>query len=192
MPSVRDEEVLISIDIEASGPSPGTGSLISLGACLVEQPEEGFYVELRPQPGLPWSEAAERIHGLSRDHLERNGVDPKAAMQAFVEWLERVRGGRRPIFTAFNALFDWMFITDYLHRYVGANPFGISGLDQKAYYMAKHGVTTWAETSKDAVRKTYPTALPHTHHALDDAREQAELMRQLLDPGAPGVTERAD
>jgi len=31
-------EVLVSVDVETSGPTPGTGSLIALGACLVVAP----------------------------------------------------------------------------------------------------------------------------------------------------------
>ena len=50
------------------------------------------------------------------------------------------------MFVALNAPFDWMFINDYFHRYLGANPFGHSALDIKAYYMGLSGVT-WSETS---------------------------------------------
>jgi DNA polymerase III epsilon subunit-like protein len=180
MPTVPTGEALISVDIEASGPSPGTGSLVSLGACLVDRPDESFYVELLPIPGLRWDEAAERVHGLSRERLAASGVEPPAAMRAFASWIEQVREGRRPVFVAFNAAFDWMFVADYFQRFLGSNPFGISALDQKAYFMAKHGVAAWSGTTKVAVRRRYPTSLPHTHHALDDAREQAELMQQLL------------
>ena len=188
MPPASREEALVSVDIEASGPSPSTGSLLAIGACLVDDPETGFYVELRPIPGSRWDEAAERIHGLSRDHLQETGVEPAEAMHAFAEWLERVTEGRVPIFVAFNAPFDWMFVADYFHRFLGRNPFGISGLDQKAYFMAKHGVRRWSETTKRAVRRRYPTAMPHSHHALEDAREQAELMRELLGHAASTET----
>lgn len=180
MPSASREESLVSVDIEASGPSPSTGSLVAIGACLVDDPATGFYVELKPVPGAPWNEAAERVHGLSRAHLDANGVDPIEAMRAFAAWLERVADGRVPVFVAFNATFDWMFVADAFQRLLGRNPFGVSGLDQKAYFMGKHGVRRWSETTKLAVRQRYPTAMPHTHHALEDAREQAELMRQLL------------
>jgi len=181
MPPGPDEEVLFSVDVEASGASPTVASLLSIGACLVHEPDEAFYVELRPIAGLTWSEAAERVHGLSRTHLDAAGAEPADAMRSFADWVDRVARGRRPIFTAFNAVFDWMFVADYLHRFIGTNPFGISGLDLKAYYMARHGVAAWAQTGRDAVRRRYPTELQHTHHALDDAREQAELARRLLD-----------
>ncbi len=35
------DEVLISVDVETSGPTPGTGSLIAIGACPVFDPDRG-------------------------------------------------------------------------------------------------------------------------------------------------------
>ena len=171
-------EDLVSVDIEASGPSPSTGSLISIGACLVNDPQLGFYVEIQPMPGLPWSAAAERVHGLSQKHLATQGQPPGDAMQAFAQWLsENCRN--RPIFAGFNAPFDWMFVADAFWRELDRNPFGISGMDMKSYALGKLQLASWGETNKRDLRKRFPTDLIHTHNALDDAREQAQLMRAL-------------
>ncbi|MCY0938621.1 hypothetical protein [Streptomyces sp. H34-S4] len=61
-------------------------------------------------------------------------------------------------------------------RFGGDSPFGHSGcLDMKTLYAAKARVPLRA-----AVKGRMPRELlsrrPHTHHALDDAVEQAELM----------------
>jgi ribonuclease T len=176
------KELWISIDVETSGPTPGTGSLLAIGACLVDRPEIAFVVDLKPIPGLPWSDEAERIHGLSRTYLERAGLEPAAAMSDFVGWVDEQAGAARPVFVAFNATFDWMWVADYAWRFVGRNPFGISGLDIKALYLGRHfaDVRRWAETTSDDVRRRYPIDLPHTHGALDDAREQAAMCRAIL------------
>ena len=188
MPQPLREEVLVSVDVEASGPAPSTSSLLAIGACLVDDPDQGFYVELRPVPGARWDDAAERIHGLTREHLLEAGLEPAAALQAFADWIERVRGGGTAVFVGFNAPFDWMFVADAFHRHLGHNPFGISGLDEKAYFMGKHGVERWSDTTKVAVRRRYPTEMSHTHNALEDAREQAELMRDLRQPRSTPAT----
>lgn len=171
---------MVSVDVEASGPSPGTGSLIAVGACLVEEPSVGLYLELRPIPGLPWNDDAERIHRLSRDHLAAHGADPAAGMSQFAAWLDSVAGDRQPVLVGFNATFDWMFVADYFHRFVGRNPFGISGLDLKAYYMGWRRVARWSDTRREIVNRQLQRDTLHSHHALEDAREQAELMRRLL------------
>ena len=173
------DEVFVSVDIEASGASPSTGSLLALGACLVEDPSIGFYVELRPLEGLPWSDDAERVHGLALDRLRSTGIEPSAAVEQFAAWLAEVAAGRRPVFVGFNATFDWMFVADYFHRFLGSNPFGISGLDIKAYYMGRHRVDRWADTNRIAVAQQYGADPTHTHNALDDAREQAQLFRRI-------------
>ncbi|MBI4066563.1 3'-5' exonuclease, partial [Candidatus Gottesmanbacteria bacterium] len=110
---------------------------------------------------------------------EQTGEAPAAAMARFEQWILQVSDGGRPVFVAFNATFDWMFVHWYFVTYLGRDPFGVSGLDIKAYVMGKHRLA-WGETVKKNVKKLYPTILPHTHNALDDAREQAELFRQML------------
>jgi hypothetical protein len=61
----------------------------------------------------------------------------------------------------------------------------MSALDLKALYLGRHlrDVRTWAETSSENVRARYPVDLPHTHGALDDAREQAAICRLILEEG---------
>jgi DNA polymerase III epsilon subunit-like protein len=180
MPRMLTPEALVSVDVEASGPSPATGSLLSIGACLVDEPSEGVYLELKPLTDRPWLADSEAIHGLSRAHLEEEGLDPAEALGRLESWLDRACAGRQPVFVGFNAPFDWMFVADYFWRYLGRNPFGISALDLKSYYMARAGVATWEETRKVHVNARLGLDADHNHHALDDAREQAELARMLL------------
>jgi len=86
----------------------------------------------------------------------------------------------RPVFVGFNAPFDWMFVADYFYRYIGRNPFGISALDLKSFYMGRSGVSTWVETRRVHVDERLGLQPDHTHHALEDARGQAALARVLL------------
>jgi ribonuclease T len=181
-------ETWISVDVETSGPTPAHGSLLAVGACLVDDPGEGVELILAPDPALPWSEAAEAIHGLSRERLAREGLPPAEAMALLAGWLERVvPPGSRPVFVGFNAPFDWMFVADAMWRHLGRNPFGISALDLKALFLGRHLDATgrWAETTKDHVKRRYGMAMPHTHGALDDAREQAAICRAIRDGAGP-------
>jgi DNA polymerase III epsilon subunit-like protein len=180
-------ETWISVDVETSGPTPASGSLLAIGACLVDSPEEGIELLLRPDPGLPWREDAEAVHHLSRDRLAREGLEPGRAMELLAEWVERhVPPGGRPVFVAFNAPFDWMFVADYFWRFLGHNPFGISALDLKAYYMSRADVAEWEHTHRQNVDAYLGMAPNHNHHALDDARGQALLAQRLLSRPATG------
>ena len=58
----------MSVDIETAGPTPATYSILSIGACLVDDPETTFYVELKPERMAFEAEAVEVSH-LSLDAL---------------------------------------------------------------------------------------------------------------------------
>lgn len=173
-------EALVSVDVEASGPSPSTGSLLSIGACLVDDPEVGLYLELKPDPDLPWSADAERVHRLDRRRLESEGLEPAEAMTRLADWLATACAGRQPVFVGFNAPFDWMFVADCFWRHLGRNPFGISALDLKSYFMGREAIARWQETRRIYVDRRYGLEADHNHNALDDARGQARLARVLL------------
>ncbi len=178
-----EQETWISVDVETSGPTPSTGSLIAIGACLVDRPEVAVELLLRPDPSLPWSEEAAAVHGLDPAMLELAGQDPAAATAAFDAWVASVvPAGSRPVFVALNAPFDWMFVADAAWRHLGRNPFGVSALDIKALYLGAHldTVRSWGETTRLRMLGRHPVDLPHTHRPLDDAREQAALCRAIL------------
>jgi DNA polymerase III epsilon subunit-like protein len=177
---VTDDEVLFSVDIEASGPTPSTGSLIALGACLIDDDAQTFYRLIKPLRGLPWSADAERVHQLPRRRVEMDGLDPDIAMAAFADWVDGLADGRQPVFVGWNAGFDWMFVADYLERFVGRNPFGYAPLDMKAYVMGQHQLPRWADTRRAALDGLYGPAQPLAHQALDDARQQAAFFREVL------------
>lgn len=171
--------VYVSVDVETSGPSPSRYALLAIGACLVDDPEQAFYVELRPDADGA-DESAMKVSGLSLERLAAEGTDPAEAMRRFADWLAgAVPAGHRPLLVGFNAPFDWMFVADYFHRYLGRNPFGHTALDIKAYYAGLTGAP-WGETGMRVVGERYLHRRELTHNALADARDQAELFRAIL------------
>ncbi|GGQ21594.1 hypothetical protein GCM10010215_52840 [Streptomyces virginiae] len=180
----------ISVDIEADGPIPGPYSMISFGAAVAGRQEgdaytaadpqrRTFYRELRPISDAYVPEAL-AVSGLDRDRLVREGADPAAAMAEFRAWVRKVSGDAQPVMCGYPASFDWTFLYWYLMRFGGDSPFGHSGcLDMKTLYATKARVPLRA-----AVKGRMPRELlsrrRHTHHALDDAIEQAELMSNLM------------
>ncbi len=172
-------EVFVSVDVEAAGPIPGLYSLLSIGACLVDDPDESFYVELQPISRNAAPRALE-ISGLSLEQLAESGTPPEQAMTAFAAWIEQsVAPSARPVFVAFNAAFDWAFINHYFHETIGRNPFGHAALDIKAYYMGQTGVR-WDKTGMRHVGARYGESFSLTHHALRDAQDQARIFARLL------------
>ena len=176
----RPKEILISVDVETAGPYPGRYSLLSIGACVVSDPSLTFYVELQPLSPDAVPEAL-AITGLSLETLAEEGLPPVEAMLSFAGWLETVaRGDQRLVFVGFNAPFDWMFVNDYFHRFLGYNPFGHNALDIKSFYAGRTGAL-WAETSLKHVAARYGGDPSLSHNALADAIDQASLMAAMLE-----------
>lgn len=173
------EEVFICVDVETAGPVPSRYAMLSIGACLVYDIGNNFYIELKPDKTEVDPEAL-AISGLDMDELLRSGAEPAAAMRAFADWIAGVAPApSKPLFVAFNAPFDWMFINDYFHRYLDRNPFGHSALDIKAYFMGQMGVN-WADTSMQRISSFFLEERRLTHNALRDAQDQAEIFLKIL------------
>jgi len=172
-------ETYISVDVESAGPNPSQYSLLAIGASSVYFPDLNFYIELKPVNLLFRPEAQESC-GFSLEKLSVEGVDPADAMQRFETWLHEVLpAGQSPVFVGFNAPFDWMFVNDYFHRFLGHNPFGHAAIDIKSYYMGMAKVP-WAETTMQFLGRRYLNQPALIHHALRDALDQGEIFRKLL------------
>lgn len=169
-------EQYISVDIESSGPIPGEYSLLTIGACVVEDDSKTFHAQLKPLNRNAVPEAME-VTGLSLETLEREGLEPAAAMKTFADWLNaNVPKGAKAIFVGLNAPFDWSFVNYYFIKFCGQNPFGFSALDIKALYMGATGCT-WNQTGSSQMAKRLHPQRKGTHDALEDALYQAELFR---------------
>lgn len=180
---VRPER-FISVDVETAGPTPGDYAMLSIGACPIDDPDRGFYVELKPDREAV-VESALKVSGLSMSTLAVEGTDPAEAMREFAQWVRDVVPPQthRPVFVGFNAVFDWMFVNEYFVRYDVENPFGHGGLDIKSYYVGMMG-STWEQTSMKHLSPKYLAGRPLSHNALGDARDQAELFRRISEDAA--------
>ena len=179
-----DLERMISVDVETAGPNPAEYALLAIGACTLSEPRRHFCVMLQPDKQKQDAEAM-AIHGLQFEDLQQDGLPPREALLQFEGWLQaNVPAGQTPLFVGFNAPFDWMFLCDYFHHYLGHNPFGHHALDIKSYYLGLHSVP-WDETSiaKLATRSLH-------HEAMTDACDQADILLALLDQQSARVNDK--
>lgn len=171
-------EIFVSVDVETAGPIPGEYSLLSIGACDVDNEDHTFACELKPinQNADP---AALKVTGLSLDVLERTGLTPEEAMKQFEVWaMSLAPAGKSLVFVGLNAPFDWSFVNYYFHRFLGRNPFGFIALDIKAYYMGVTGCD-WVDTRSSHMAASLKPRRTPDHKALGDALYQAELFRLI-------------
>lgn len=185
----------ISVDVETSGPLVDRYSMLSIGASSagrfngnvfqrISPDGHTFYAELKPDRPEVDREAV-AVSGLDPERLAREGRDPRDAMTDFAHWARRTADlyQSSPIFVAYPLSFDWMWTYTYLLRYseIGS-PFGFSGcLDIKTLYAAKAGVPVSRARKRWMPERLLHTEYRHTHNALDDAREQADLFANLME-----------
>jgi len=188
--SMAAKDVYISADIEADGPIPGRYSMLAFGLAVAgrydgetfaarDPAAVTFYRELKPISD-EFDLAALKVSGLDRALLTREGADPTAAMHEAAAWVRAQAAGARPVMVGYPVVFDWMFIHWYFMRFVGESPFGFSGaLDMKTMYQQKARVTLDLAGRRD-LPPELASSRRHTHNALDDAIEQAEIFNRLF------------
>jgi|SRR6478609_1088024 len=182
-------EIYISVDIETDGPIPGPHSMLSLGAVafLPSGKEiDAFSVNLELLEGSAGHPDTMKWWGSQPTAVwEACRKDPQApehALNLFREWVSKVSVGQNssPVCVAYPAGFDYLFLYWYLIRFGGYSPFSFSCLDVKSYAMAILG-TPYRQTTKRNMPKSWFKGLPpHTHVAIDDAREQGLLFINML------------
>jgi hypothetical protein len=162
----------LSVDVEATGPSPMTHSMIQLGVVASDGKE--FYGTLKPLPDKSIEESAIQACGLTLEEINQYD-DPQETMDAFFDWLieNYISEGYKIIFWSDNNGFDWAYVNGYLHYFCDSNPIGWSSRRIGDFYaglMRKRSATAqWKR-----FRQT-----EHTHNALDDARGNMEALNEI-------------
>src|SRR5437868_6896140 len=171
-------EIYVSTDIEADGPIPGPNSMLSFASAAYTADKtllSTFSANLLTLPGAVVDPKTMEWWKTQPDawaECRRDPQQPETAMPAYVSWLKALPG--TPVFVAYPAAYDFMFVYWYLMRFAGESPFSHSALDVKTYAMALLKKEYRQSTKRNMPRRWFDK-LPHTHRALDDALEQGAL-----------------
>lgn len=167
------KETFISVDIETTGVIIGEDNISSIGACVVGNTKDNFYIELKPFTEK-YNPDSIKIAGMSMQYLKEYGVDIFNALERFKEWVEL---HDNPVLVAFPVTFDLGFLNRYFVKYLKYNPFH-SGIDIRSFAMAVLNIPFRYTTKTNLARKIHWFG-KHTHNALDDSIEQANLFEKL-------------
>ena len=176
-------EIYISTDIETDGPIPGPNSMLSFASAAFDADKTmigTFSANFMLLPGAAGDPKTMAWWGQNQDAWNASRKDlrePAEAMLDYLKWIKSLPG--RPVFVAYPAGFDFLFVYWYLIKFAGESPFSFSALDIKSYAMAMMRVPY-----RDAVKRNMPKSwfddVPHTHIALDDAIEQGRMFCNML------------
>jgi len=179
---------IISLDIESSGRDYTRHALLSIG--LVDQKGENFYIALQHR-SLEVEPQAMRVNQLPVVRIDLDGVSPKKADQAMLDWLNaRMKPDEQAVAMGLNiGSFDMPFVRRWLPR--SAARFSrrtmdlnaliferclVSGeeFDDLKHKLAKNGhARAWTETNGPQDQALGP------HHALFDAYSNWGMFLEL-------------
>ena len=176
-------EIYVSTDIEADGPIPGPNSMLSFASAAYRSDKTlvaTFGANLSTLPDaqadpktMEWWKSQPQAWAACRT----NPCEPGTVMPEYLAWLKSLPG--TPVFVAYPAAFDFMFVQWYLIRFTGESPFAHAALDIKSYAMALLG-SDYRAAGKRSMPRDWFDDFPHTHVALDDAKEQGALFCNML------------
>ena len=185
-------DVYFSADVETDGPIPGPYSMLTLALVKAgtfnghrfdpaPPSSDPFYAELCPISDR-FEDEALSVNGLDRDRLRHEGRDPADAMTEAAEWIRKNSVGGAPVLVAYPLSFDWLWLYWYFVRFSRTgSPFNHSRcFDVKTAFAVKSHRPI-AGAGRAELRETLGgIESPHTHRAVDDAREQAEIFARLF------------
>jgi hypothetical protein len=186
----REIDVYFSADVETDGPIPGEFSMLSFAlvyagrsdGATFERPAdygESFEAELQPISER-FEQAALDVNRLDRDRLAREGRSPEDAMRAASTWVSEHAHGGTPILVAYPLSFDWSWLYWYFVKFAGTSPFKHSRCFDLKTAIAVRGKRPVVASGHDRLPIELRAIHPHTHRALDDAIEQAEILAKFF------------
>lgn len=135
------------------------------------------YIEIKWNGKAKWTQGAEKIHGLSKEYLEENGVSEEEAIVEMVEfWSEFVDLQNELFFMGHHwRAFDHFFLEDLFYRHeVEGIRFSHKVLDTYSL-----GMGTLGKSSSDDIFKAVGLEQRTTHNALEDAQMTAEAWKRI-------------
>jgi hypothetical protein len=188
----RTVDSYFSADVETDGPIPGPFSILSFALVYAgsfdgiqfQRPKgygSTFYRELRPISD-DFEPEALRVNGLDRSRLCREGKPPENAMTEACRWIKRTAGAGRPVLVAYPLSFDWTWLYWYFVRFSAeGSPFDYSRcFDIKTALAVKADIPI-SEAGRSRLHPALRSRRAHTHRALDDAIEQAEIFANIFE-----------
>ena len=178
-------ETYVSTDIETDGPIPAKHSMLSVGSVAYNSDGEiigKFAANLKTLPDatedektMEWWKTQPKAWKLHRVNLQ----EPQEAMHEYLKWIKSLPG--TPVFVAYPANFDWMFVQWYLVNFTGEMPFGYAALDIKSLVMGVLKATEFNSVTTENMPQEWTTYKnPLEHVALADALEQGILLFKVL------------
>lgn len=160
---------------------------VSFGAIIANsstfEPVAELYFEVKFDASkYEWSEGAEKIHGLSREHLEEHGLTNEEAAATLAEFLLEHFGTGKIMFAGHNPWFDIECMRQLLEPH-GVMP----DLHHVVLDTSGLGFVTIGKYRSNDIFSLFNGERAEKHNALDDARMTLTILRSVKQIFAHGA-----
>lgn len=185
------QEIFFSTDIESDGPIPSDNSMLSFASVAFNPNGSKFEIIdsfganlalLHGAKPAPETEAFwlknYQAYLATRESIQ----DPEVAMVNYVQWVKNIcdKHNGKPVFAAFPAGYDFLFMYWYMLKFAKESPFSFSAFDLKSYVSAYLKMPYRYATKRNMPKKWFTSKVAHSHVAMDDAIEQGELIYNVI------------
>lgn len=181
---------MIVLDVESSGLTPDTHSILSIGALDLDEPTNRFYGECRVWDGAHIDDDALTINGFTRASIEGEESKSKQSegelIERFVAWaLDRPKDRT---LAAQNVTFDRLFVEAACARAKIACPFAHRTIDVHSLvwlHMTEHGKEVPVGKGHSQINLSFALRYvgvpeePKPHNALTGALCHAEVIARI-------------
>lgn len=183
-----DGQIYIVVDIEGDGPVPGLYSMLSLAAVAITEDEQvgTFYQKLKPLTEAQQDAETMAWWKTQPEAWQEVTTNPQPAekvMKQFDAWVKSFK--KTPVFVAQPVAYDYAYVSWYLWRFTGNNPFSDSKgasqtLDLTSFIAGKFGLSLLAARRANLPEWMKKGIPKHTHNALDDALGFSIILQNIL------------
>ena len=184
-----DDQIYVVVDIENNGPTPGLYSMLAIGATATTKDNETatFYRTILPIEGAaehPDTMSWWKTQPEAWEEVTKDAESAEIVMNDFCKWLNELNA--EPVFVAHPIAVDYTFVSWYLYKFVGTNPFAnnkadiLLTLDLRSFVSGKFN-RTLNNSRRSQLPESLTKGMPeHTHNAMEDSQGYAVILRNIL------------
>lgn len=169
----------LSVDTETTGKDSGTARIVSV-SMVVDYPDETTAPAIKEwliNPGVEIPEDATKVHGITNEMVQENGLDPKVALQEVANALMKWEAQGFPM-VIFNSQYDATVFFKEFERY------GIvfSGNFKRVidpYVLDKHHSYRKGKRTLEAMAEYYGVEFKNAHNSTADSIAAAKVLRVI-------------
>jgi len=167
------------LDVETTGLDATTNGIIQL-ACIDDETNDKFSIDIKPFKGCVYDKGAEEVHGISEKTISKYTPEHEAVL-SFIEWLDKIKGnGGQFSIAGYNSRFDMDFIVDLFKRNKIQYWDYFNYYDVDVFALVKILDLGVGNKKLTTICETMNVKLDDAHDAMSDIKATRKLYKKIM------------